>query len=393
MQTLLVIENQNLDILKKLLNKIDFVVTVFVQDGLSAFEWCDSNYVDVILLNLPKLEALKFVEEVRTVENSQYIPIIMMASSRDLDMKIKALELNVIDFVSIPIDQLELINRIKNASKMREHQKKHLSDLKKIYELQKLEAVNCLTAGVAHEFNNLLLAIQGYADLNQLTSQDIKQAFPSNNTADDLSEDCLANSLQISTAVAKGKKLVEKMLLYCQRNEMQQNSYLDLVDFLEEDISNLQEMLPKVSFNFKIDQANIKLPVYIDNINSNNLAQILWNICVNARDAFQDGKGTIDILLTQVNDEFNCSCCSVDFYGNFIKLDIRDNGLGISEEILPRIFDPFFTTKEVGSGTGLGLSVVAGLIHNSQGHIQVTSSPDIETTFSLFFPYKHHKPC
>ena len=83
----------------------------------------------------------------------------MMASTRDLDLKIKALELNVTDFISIPLDQTELKHRIKNAAKMRKHQKSHLLAQKRIFELQKLEAVSCLTAGVAHEFNNLLLGL------------------------------------------------------------------------------------------------------------------------------------------------------------------------------------------------------------------------------------------
>lgn len=391
MQTLLVVENTNSSSLKKIIDKIDFVSPIFFQESTLALEWSENHDIDVILVNLPKLFALQFVEQFQSKSNHQQIPIIMMASARDLELKIKALELHVTDFVSIPLEQIELVNRIKNAAKMRANQKTNLLAQKKIQEMQKLEAVNCLTAGVAHEFNNLLMGIQGYADLNKLTAQDIKQAFPSNNSVEEFSEEFLSNSQQISHAVAKGKKMVEQMLLYCRRNEPQDHNYLHLVDFIKDYTKNLREMLPKLNIKTHFDA--ITSPIYLDCIDDTNLAQILWNICVNSRDAYQNNTGTVDISLKLVNENSICSCCGVDFQGRFIRIDISDNGHGIKEEVMPRIFDPFFTTKEVGNGTGLGLSVIAGLVHNAHGYINVSSVPDKKTTFSLLFTYKtvqHH---
>jgi signal transduction histidine kinase len=386
MQTLLVIENNNSDSLKKLVNKIDFISPVFFQAPELALEWCEINDTDVVLVNLPKLLALEFVERFKTVLSHQHIPIIMMASTRDLELKIKALELNVTDFVSIPLEQIELVNRIKNAAKMREYQKVNLLAQKKILEVQKLEAVNCLTAGVAHEFNNLLMGIQGYADLNKLTAQDIRQAFPNSSVVEGFSDEFLSHSLQISSSVAKGKKMVEQMLLYCRRNEPPNHNDLNLLDFIKENTKNLREMLPKLSFKTHLEA--IRAPIYLDSIDSANLAQIFWNICVNSRDALENNTGSVDITLKLVHENSVCHCCSIDFQGEFIKIDISDHGQGIKAELLPRIFDPFFTTKEVGSGTGLGLSVVAGLVHNAHGYIKVASIPHKKTTFSLFFTYK-----
>lgn len=390
MQTLLVIENNlNVELLKKLLGKIHFVSPIYFQDPALALQWCESNEVDVILVSLSKHDALNFVEQFKYVFNSQYVPIIMVASARDLDLKIKALELSVSDFISFPLERMEFVNRIKNAAKMRIHQKSHLLAQKKLYELQKLEAVNCLTAGVAHEFNNLLMGIQGFADLNKLNAQDMKQIPLSPSVTNELSDDFLSNSQQISKAVIKGKLLVEQMLVYCRRDETQYCDSLNLYEFMRENFSNLLKTEPN-NIRTVIHLNTLKTSIHLENIDVTDLAQIFWNTLSNSRDALNGKKGKVDITFELVNLRNVCSCCSADFHGHFIKIDISDDGHGIAEELLPRIFDPFFTTKEVGSGTGLGLSVIAGLIHNAKGYIQVTSIPDVKTTFSLFFPYTTH---
>lgn len=387
MQTLLVIENNlNVELLNKLFSKIHFVSPIYFQDPALALEWCESNEVDVILVSLSKRDALHFVEQFKYVFNSQYVPIIMVASTRDLDLKIKALELSVSDFISFPLERMEFVNRIKNAAKMRIHQKSHLLAQKRLYELQKLEAVNCLTAGVAHEFNNLLMGIQGFSDLNQLNAQDMKQVPLSLGMTKELSDDFLSNSQQISQAIVKGKLLVEQMLAYCRRDEMQHHHSINLHDFMRENFSHLFKNEPN-NIRTIIHLNTLNRSIYLENIDTTDLAQIFWNTLRNSRDALNGKNGKVDITFELTNLRYVCSCCSVSFQGDFIKIDISDDGHGIDAELLPRIFDPFFTTKEVGSGTGLGLSVIAGLIHNAKGYIQVTSIPDVKTTFSLFFPY------
>ena len=387
MQTLLIIENNlNVELLKKLLSGIDFISPIFFKDQYLALKWCASNEIDVILVSLPKTEALHFIEQFQNVWNSQYVPVIMMASTRDFELKIKALELNVTDFISIPLETIELVNRIKNAAKMRKQQQNNLLAQKRIYELQKLEAVNCLTAGVAHEFNNLLSSVQGYSDLNKMNAEDLQQAMLIESTIDELSKEFLNNSERISKTVEKGKLMVEQMLLYCRREEIKNNNAFNFYNCIEQNMLTLQEMLPEnVRTVIRLD--TLKTFIYMESINITDLTQIFWNIFSNARDEFDGRSGTVEIEFELINSSNICNCCSMNFQGNFFKINISDNGKGMKEEILPRIFDPFFTTKEVGRGTGLGLSVVAGLTHKAQGHIQVVSEPNVKTTFSLFFPY------
>lgn len=390
MQTLLIIENNlNVELCKKLLSRIDIVSPIFFQDKELALEWCAINEVDVILISLPKRDAFYFIQQFQNVLNSQYVPVLMMASTRDVDLKIKALELNVMDFISIPIDPTELTHRIKNAAKMRKHQKSNLLAQKRIFELQKLEAVSCLTAGVAHEFNNLLSSIQGYSDLNKLNTQDLQQATLTQDTIDELSQEFFNNSQRINMAVKKGKLMVEQMLVYCRRDETLSNNAFNFYDFIKQHTKLLKDILPaNVKTVVRLDTLNSS--IYMESINLTDLTQIFWNLFSNARDVFDGKSGTVEMKFDLINSSTVCSCCSIRFQGNFFKIDVSDDGQGITEEILPRIFDPFFTTKEVGAGTGLGLSVVAGLIHNAQGHIQVMSTPDVKTTFSLFFPYTTH---
>jgi CheY-like chemotaxis protein len=117
-----------------------------------------------------------------------------------------------------------------------------------------------------------------------------------------------------------------------------------------------------------------------------NLHQIILNLTVNARDAMGE-YGRIDIKLTQHHlSEELCSSCQNTFTGSFIKISVTDTGSGIEGHLIQNIFNPFFTTKEVGKGTGMGLSVVHGLVHNLGGHIQVESTMGKGTKISILLP-------
>jgi two-component system cell cycle sensor histidine kinase/response regulator CckA len=125
-------------------------------------------------------------------------------------------------------------------------------------------------------------------------------------------------------------------------------------------------------------------------IDAIDLHQILMNLAVNARDAMKKRGGIITISLEIVTDlTAHCVACAEKITGNFIELNVSDNGTGIEPKVISRMFDPFFTTKEQGEGTGLGLSTVSGMVHSSGGHILTDSNltePNQGTTFRLLFP-------
>lgn len=389
MQNLLVLENENNSIfLGKLITKIESIdiSPVFFQVAPEALNWCENNKVDIVLIGcrLPIAISLDFLAQLQHILNNQNIPIIMIASQSAMDIKLRALALGVTDFVSVPVEHIELETRIKNAFKTRLNQKNYLLAQEKIHELQKLEFMNCLTAGVAHEFNNILYIIQGYSDLNSLTVDDIDAQY---DPLDEFKSSILSNSAKINKAVIKGKTLVEQMLVYCRRDERHQEiKSLNIIDFLKENLDSLRENLSK-DIQLETNLNKITHAIYLQNINAITLTQILLNLLSNARDSLGKQSGKIELTVNDAShQQSQCSCCGVDFDGTFVELQVCDQGEGIEAIYMGRIFDPFFTTKEVGQGQGLGLSVVAGLVHNAGGYITVTSKPLEKTTFSLFFP-------
>ncbi len=155
------------------------------------------------------------------------------------------------------------------------------------------------------------------------------------------------------------------------------------MDKIEEEVISLLRATLQSCISIKVETEPDLSPIFIDPI---QLHQIIMNLCINARDAI-DGEGEIKIKLYQVMiDGHRCSSCHEDFSGEYLSLVVNDNGHGIKQDVLDRMFDPFFTTKEVGRGTGIGLSVVHGIVHQHDGHIKAVSYPDVGTGICIYFP-------
>jgi len=239
---------------------------------------------------------------------------------------------------------------------------------KQLQQAQKMEAVGQLTGGIAHDFNNALTTILGYTQMgmNDLKVQKI---------------DKLENYLQqVYISGQRAADMVKKLLAFS-RNSEAEYSEVDLVVLVSEVFNLLKPMLPS-SMSLRFTHGKSPLFVLADPV---QLHQILINLCINARDAITTS-GAIDIELnySRVSHEV-CSSCHESLHADFVELIVRDSGSGIKPEIVESIFDPFFTTKPVGEGTGMGLSMVHGIVHQHQGHIIVRST-DNGTVFRLLFP-------
>ena len=233
---------------------------------------------------------------------------------------------------------------------------------------QKMEAIGHLTGGIAHDFNNILASITGYTGLA------IELFAKEGKLNQYLSE--------VSKAAERARQLVAQMLTFSRggsANPQAQNP----APLINDAIKMLRSTLPTT---IKLD---INLPdkppqIHVDAI---QFHQLIMNICINARDAINKDDGHIQISLENVNFEAeHCSSCHQDIKGKFVRIDITDNGDGIPEATLNKIFDPFFTTKDIGKGTGMGLSVVHGIMHDHGGHLLVSSAAGQGTRFSLLFP-------
>src|SRR5437660_6837986 len=230
-----------------------------------------------------------------------------------------------------------------------------------------MDAIGYLAGGVAHDFNNILTVVQGYA-----------QILTANPGLDSETADGLG---QIGLAAERAANLTRQLLTFS-RKQIMQPKPLDLNCVM----ANLVKMLGRVigeDVALRLNPSEAPSFVLAD---ESMMSQIVMNLTVNARDAMPKG-GALTIATQAVEiKEADRLRHTEARTGEFVCLSVSDTGCGIRPEHLPRIFEPFFTTKELGCGTGLGLSTVYGIVKQHRGWIEVTSQPSVGTTFRIFLP-------
>jgi signal transduction histidine kinase/ActR/RegA family two-component response regulator len=234
---------------------------------------------------------------------------------------------------------------------------------------QKMEAVGQLAGGIAHDFNNILTAITGYADF---ALRDVEGEPDLAVIRREIEE--------IKRASERATELTRQLLAFSRRQVMQRR-VLDLNDIVLGAELLLRRLIGEhITIEIATDSA--PTPVEAD---GGQLEQVVVNLALNARDAMPEG-GTLAIRtygITVAPDEAALLGVSA---GPYVGLSVADTGIGIDEEMRARIFDPFFTTKPLGEGTGLGLSTVYGIVHQSGGTIALESTPGTGSTFSVYLP-------
>jgi len=242
---------------------------------------------------------------------------------------------------------------------------------------QKIEAIGHLTGGIAHDFNNILGAIIGYGSL----LKDIIDAKSKNNTTKEQ-----AYVGQILVACTRAKELVAQMMAFSRLNPATDDNLVPTIlvqPVLKEVIQLLRSSIPStIALNYDIENDKLKA-----NIEPVKLHQILLNLAINSRDAIES-YGRINLMASNelISDHILCNSCRERFSGDFLALEICDSGHGIPDEIIAKMFEPFFTTKEVGKGTGMGLSMVHGVVHSAGGHIKVESNIGQGTSITILLP-------
>ena len=238
---------------------------------------------------------------------------------------------------------------------------------KQLVQAQKFEAIGQLAGGVAHDFNNMIGAILGWADLG------IEET--------ELGSRLHRHFEKVRQQGLRAAALTKQLLAFARRQILEPRN-VDLNKTVVETLSLLEKV---IGSNIEI-RADLPPDVALVRADPTQIEQVLMNLCINARDAMPAGGSLVIETRNMFLDERFCAAQPLAHVGDYVLLSVTDTGTGMDAATLDRIFEPFFTTKELGKGTGLGLATVYGIVRQHGGFLQVHSEPGSGTTFSGYFP-------
>ena len=244
---------------------------------------------------------------------------------------------------------------------------------KHLLQTQKIEAIGQLTSGIAHHFNNMFTAMTGYLALS------LEQLPPEHAILSDLE--------RVQRITQRAAALVQQLLTFSKENVGRHTKQVNLNELLLHAKSLLEQLIDQ-TIQLEI---NLAPNLWLVSLDTNQFEQVLIHLVVNARDAMPQG-GTLLFETDNIELTRNETEKSLDLQsGPYVKLTLRDNGVGMDAKTLSRIFEPFFTTKEVGQGIGLGLYTSLGIVKQHQGQLKIDSELNQGTTVSIFLP-RHGEP-
>ncbi len=243
-----------------------------------------------------------------------------------------------------------------------------------LLQAHKMESIGTLAGGIAHDFNNMLGIIVGNTEL---AMDDVPEWNPARN-----------NLNEIRTASLRARDVVKQILAFS-RLSLQEMKPVRISPIITDSLKLLRSSIPTT---IEIHQ-NISSELDTVRGDQTQIHQVLINLCTNAAHAMREKGGVLEVSLKNIEIDEGSAIHHHDLSpGKYVRLIVSDTGHGIEPKILERIFDPYFTTKGVGEGSGMGLSVVHGIVKSHSGDISVSSQPGKGTTFQVFFPYIESKP-
>jgi|GEM_PF-698053 len=335
---------------------------------------CNNNFINIIgstrealiglnMLNLPDKNMVLTVREALSGRIGRYEDIYHSVTAKKAT-PMRALFAPMISKGGEILGGVGIIEDI-TERKMAEEEKAKLEA--QLQQSQKMEAIGTLAGGIAHDFNNILGAIIGYTEMAvEEGSNEIQKQY-----------------LQETLVGAERARNLVKQILTFSRQDEHEKKPLDIKLLLKEAIKFLRSSIPttvEINQNLTEESCNIIA-------DPTQMHQVIMNLCTNASHAMKETGGTLKIALANVELAKDEIPNHPDLQtGHYVKLTISDTGHGIDPALIQRIFDPFFTTKSVDEGTGLGLSVVYGIVKSHGGIINVYSEPDKGAAFHVYLP-------
>jgi PAS domain S-box-containing protein len=324
----------------------------------------------------------EFIDETEVPKIKKIIADLISGISGDVPIEIK---INTSKETSVPVSIKGFLVRdpksrpvalgafIEDISEKKKLLKEKTSLQDQLTHVQKIEAIGTLAGGIAHDFNNILVGILGFTELAIVRENDEK----------------ISSYLsKVQHAGNRAKGLVEQILKFSRR-ETGEFRPVSINSILNEVLKLLGSSLPvTISINKQIE-----LEKDLINGDETQIHQVLMNLCTNAYQAMKNKSGTLSIHVVNYKSTEARKYLNMQILpGDYIRISITDNGIGMTDDVLERIFEPYFTTKKVKEGTGLGLSVTMGIIQSHHGLIEVESTPDVGTTFTIFLPELKKEP-
>lgn len=340
--------------------------------------------VVLVDLRMPGVDGFDVIAALRAHPATHDVPVILLSSEDDPDIKAKAFATGASDYMVKWPDPRELVARVRHHSSaciarrerdqafasLRRSQEELAASQTALQQAQKMEAIGQLTGGVAHDFNNVLQIIGGNLQLLKLVGG--------------LSDAARGRVEMALSGVERGAKLASHLLAFARRQPLQ-SVVIDPGHLLRE----LDDMARRVLDAGTRVSTEIAADLGSTMIDPNQLSNVLLNLVINARDAMPDG-GMLTIRAANVGPGDDLPPEVEE--GDYVMLEIADTGKGMPPEVLRRAFEPFFTTKPTGQGTGLGLSMAYGFVKQSGGEIVLCSEPGQGSSVRIFLPRSSAEP-